>query len=449
MSKTNSQNGWKAATDYAEIEVSEGDMLSRPEIQSAYFRMMYQESEDEECKLASDEIIRIFNAQDISGLTSDDAEEQMVEAMRKHQHGEAGEDVVPQMDIGAAIARKADAQNYGAKLPKEFNEHLRRWLDSSQFKRMGCVFCADDVAGRLYNNHDSKERNWKGGAWSRDELAMMPVPGTKPAKGVTIDDSNRHQYDTYKYEASDGTKITSSWFLDAVIATEEGSILFDELSRLEDEKKSAVTASDETKKQIEAAKTSLNDCATFLRDGVTVAKAIIEFERLGGKIIWEVQRDDDGLPAIRSKRPLRVWPQGQSGKAEAFTLSNMRTMLKVDGSNDNAVDRCIANGGTWDAWKKHGMPEKVKGKKKTAHVSTPLEWLNWQDACSIYVQRAGVDGLIRLLLDKDKNVAQGNVATFGTMMQVILPVWERPDVQEVWQAFKTEQRKKDAAKKAA
>lgn len=421
MSKTNMDTGFVATCDFPDINVTEGDKLTRAPVLCAYFNLAYKEWAEQELGLSSDEIVAAINAVTFKEDADDEDREQAVlDALQARKQGTVGEDVEPIMDAVSAQRVRADATNFGARLPKSFSEHVTVYLDAIDDVRLACLVCLDDVAGRVWTN-TNPSHNWKGGAWTRDEIIRLPVPGTKAPKGTNIDDTNRHQWDHYRFKAADKTVINSSFYLDAAIATEPGCTLYEQLQALKDKTATDATKSDADTKQKERLRKRLNDCAKFLRDGVTVAKALIEFDRLGGKVVYEVQREEDGSPEKGTPYPLRIWPAGASGKAESCTLSNMRTMLKLNGKHENVIDVAISKGGTFAAFKA-AMPEKTKKGEASIKVSSAKQFFMALDVEARFLA-AGGDTLANKALS-DKETGQGYLDDFGSFMTVAVPLWE-------------------------
>jgi hypothetical protein len=398
---------------------SQGQKISNKEMLAAYLSCMYREGEGEECSLTVPEIIGCWGqvsapAEDGEVLEGEDLEMEVLDVMKARQHGEVGEDVTPLMDIEAAHRVKADATNYGAKLPKVFSEHVNVFLDAIDDVKLACLICLDDVAGRVFMNTDT--RNWKGGAWSKEEIIRLPVPGTKAPKGTVIDDGNRHHWDNYSYKEGK-TVINSSFYLDAAMATDVGSLLSDKLEVL----KAKTDPNDEDKKQKEIIRKRLNNVAKFLRDGVTVAKTLIEFERFNGAITYQVQREEDGSPQRGTPYPLRIWPQNAIGKAESFTLSNMKTMLKTNAKGENIADIAIAKGATFATFKA-AMPAKERKTEGSIKVTTAKQFFMAADVIARFLPAGGTT-LITKALD-DKETGQGALDDFGSMMTVLGPIWE-------------------------
>lgn len=411
--------GFAAMDDFPAIEVESGQRLTRTPIIVAYFNLAFKDWAGEELELATDEIVTTINGiAFMDGQDDDQREQAVLDALRARKHGEAGEDVSPIMDAVSAQKVRADASNYGAKLPKAFTEHVNVFLDAIDDVKLACLVCLDDVAGRVYTNTDAT-RNWKGGAWSKDDITRLPVPGTKAPKGTEITDSNRHQWDYYRYKTATKEVINSSFYLDAAIATEPGATIWDRLQDLTGS--TDALKSDADKKEKETLRKRLNNCAKFLRDGVTVAKALIEFERLTGKLVYEVQRNEDGTPEKGTPYPVRIWPQNASGKAESCTLSNMKTMLKLDNKGLNVVDVAVTKGGTFSAFKA-AMPQKERGKDKTTKVSNGKQFFFALDALTAFVNSGG-DIQINKRLD-DTETGLGDIETVGNFMSVFGPVWE-------------------------
>lgn len=416
MSKTNMELGFTASAGFPDIEIEEGAQLTRVPIIVAYFNLTFKDWAEEDLGLSTDEIVSTINSLDLMDKDNEDKEQAVLDALKARKHGETGEDVTPIMDAVSAQRVRADATNYGAKLPKAFSEHVNTFLDAIDDVKLACLVCLDDVAGRVFMNTD-KDRNWKGGAWAKDDIIKMPVPGTKAPKGTTIDDSNRHQWDYYSYKGSDKTVINSSFFLDAAIATDVGASISDRLDVLN----AKTDPNDEDKKQKEILRAKLKNVAKFLRDGVTVAKALIEFERFKGNVTFQVQREEDGSPQRGTPYPLRIWPQNAIGKAESFTLSNMKTMLKVNGNKDNVVDVALSKGGTFQAFK-DAMPQKTPKGEAAIKVSTAKQFLIAMDVLARFLPAGGVT-LITKALD-DKETGQGALDDLGSFMTAIGPVWE-------------------------
>lgn len=420
MSKTNMELGFTATSDYPDINVEEGQKLTRAPIIVAYFTLAFKEWAEQDLALSSDEIVDTINGLEFNGADDEDKEQMVLDALQARKQGEAGEDVEPIMDAVSAQRVRADASNYGAKLPKAFTEHCQVYLDVLDYARIACLFCLDDVAGKVWSNLDPS-RNWKGGAWSKEDISKLPVPGTKAPKGTIITDSNRHQWDYYRFKSAAKETINSSFYLDAAIATEPGSTLWNEIQELEDQAAKGATKEDAHKKRREMLKKKLNACAKFLRDGVTVAKALIEMERLNGKLVYEVQREEDGTPDKQAPYPLRVWPAGASSKMESFTLSNMRTMLKANAKGENVVDTAITKGGTFNAFKA-AMPEKVRGKDKTVTVNNARQFFIGLDVFARYINAGGDIHINKALSDKE--TGSGFLDDFGSFMTLAAPIWE-------------------------
>jgi hypothetical protein len=419
MIKTNIELGFRANCDYEAIEVEEGQQLTRAPVIVAYFNLAFKEWAEEELGLSSDEVVATINGVEFTDGMDDEAREiAVLDALNARKRGETGADVSPIMDVISAQKVRADASNYGAKLPKTFTDHVNVYLDAIDDVKLACLVCLDDVAGRVWTNTDPG-RNWKGGAWSKEDIMRLPVPGTKAPKGTEITESNRHQWDSYRYKTSTKEVINSSFYLDAAIATEPGSTIWDRLQELTGS--TDALKSDADKKEKETLRKRLNNCAKFLRDGVTVAKALIEFERLGGKLVYEVQRDEDGSPEKGTPYPVRIWPQGASGKAESCTLSNMKTMLKLDAKGLNVVDVAISKGGKFADFKA-AMPQKERGKDKTTKVNNGKQFFFGLDAFTAFLNSGGDIQANKRLQDKETGL--GDIESLGNFMALIGPIWE-------------------------
>lgn len=417
MSKSNIELGFAATTDYPDIEVEAGQQLTRSPVICAYFNLLYKEWKDEALEVSSDEIVSAINAIEFEeGQDDEQREQKVLDALHARKHGEKGEDVEPIMDAISAQKVRADASNFGAKLPKSFTEHCNVYLDAIDDVKLACLVCLDDVAGRVFRNDMHTERNWKGGAWSKDEIIKLPVPGTEAPKNTVIDASNRHRWDKYKFKTESKEIINSSFYLDAAISSEPGSTIWEELQGMDK------AESDDDKKKKETLRKRLANCAKFLRDGVTVAKALIEFERLGGKIVYQVQREEDGSPQKGTPYPLRIWPENATGKAESFTLSNMKAMLKVTGK-DNVVDVAIAKGGTFAAFKA-AMPEKKRSgdADKKIVVTSAKQMLATLDTFGKAIEKGWDTQVNKLCQDKEGGLAY--IEEFGNFMSVAGPLWE-------------------------
>lgn len=415
MSKTNMELGFKVSGDLGDT-FEAGQELKRAPAIVAYFNLVYKEWAEEELGMSSDEIVATINDLEFEDdLNDEDKEQAVIDALHARKHGETGEDVKPMMDSISAQKVRADATNYGAMLPKVFSEHVNVFLDAIDDVKLACLVCLDDVAGRVYMNNDT--RNWKGGAWSRDDLIKLPVPGTKAPKGTVIDDSNRHKWDYYSYKGADKTVINSSFYTDAAIATEVGQIIADKLEIA----KAKTDPNNEDKKQKEMLRKRLNNVAKFLRDGVTVAKALIEFERMKGAVTYQVQREEDGTPQRGTPYPLQIWPQNAIGKAESFTLSNMKAMLKVNAKKDNVVDVALTNGGTFAAFKS-AMPQKERKTETSPKIVTAQQFFLAVDVMARFMPAGGTT-LISKLLD-DKETGLGYLDDLGSFMNAIGPIWE-------------------------
>lgn len=414
--KTNMDRGFNAIAPYEAIEVEEGQQLLRAPVIVAYFNLAYREWAEEELNMSSDEVVDTINKVVFTeGMDDGDREIAVLDALHARKKGETGEDVSPLMDAVSAQRVRADATNYGALLPKVFSEHVNVFLDAIDDVKLACLVCLDDVAGRVYMNNDT--RNWKGGAWSKDDIIKLPVPGTKAPKGTTIDDSNRHQWDYYSYKGADKTVINSSFYMDAAIATDVGQKIADALEVA----KAKTDPNNEDKKQKEMLRKRLNNVAKFLRDGVTVAKALIEFERFKGAVTYQVQREEDGTPQRGTPYPLQIWPQNAIGKAESFTLSNMKAMLKVNGKKDNVVDVALSTGGTFAAFKA-AMPQKERKTETAPKIVTAKQFFLAMDVMARFMPAGGTTLIGKMLDDKETGVYA--LDDLGSFMTAIGPIWE-------------------------
>lgn len=415
--KTNMEIGFAAGCDYDDIHIKEGELLTRVPVIVAYFNLAYKEWADQDLDMSSDEIVDTINGLTFSEeMDASDRELAVLDALQARKQGEVGEDVTPIMDEISAQRVRADASNFGARLPKAFTEHCNAYLEALYTTRFACLVCLDDVAGRVWMN-TTTDRNWKGGAWTRDEIIGLPVPGTKAPKNTVIDNSNRLHWDYYTYK-SGKTVINSSFYLDAVIATNAGSEIWEKWQTLKD--KASSNAEDAQMK--ESLKKMLNDCAKFLRDGVTVAKALIELERLGGEVSYQVQRESDGSPLKNTVYPVSIWPVNAMNKAEPLTLGSMKTMLKLNPDKENVIDVAIDNGGTWEAYRA-AMPQKApKGADAEIKVSTAKQFESAMHALHRFLSGHG-DTLVNKALE-NKETVDSFLDDFGGFMTIATPLWK-------------------------
>jgi hypothetical protein len=438
MAKTNMELGFTATAPFTEINIEEGAKLTRTPIIVAYFNLIYKEWAEDELGLSTDEIVDTINALEFDGMDDEDKEQMVLDALKARKQGEVGEDVTPIMDAISAQRVRADATNYGAKLPKVFSEHVNVFLEAIDDVKLACLVCLDDVAGRVFMN-TTTDRNWKGGAWSKEDIVKLPVPGTKAPSGTNIDNSNRHMWDHYRYK--DGkTVINSSFYKDAALATDVGSRISDMLEILN----AKTDPNDEDKKNKEMLRKRLNNVAKFLSDGVTVAKALIEFERFKGKVTYQVQREEDGSPQRGTPYPLRIWPQDAIGKAESFTLSNMKTMLKTNAKGENVVDVALSKGGTFAAFKA-AMPQKERKKEGSIKVVTAKQFFMAADVISRFIPAGGTTLITKAL--EDKETKESALDDLGSMMTALGPIWEtyKADYLEMKAKEKIANRKEKAA----
>lgn len=408
-------------------EFEKGAELTRGPVIAAYLMEMLNTMNDRETTLSAAEVQRTFKATDIEGLSPEDAEIKLIEALTALEGGVDEEEEAAPISVEASIARQHSAHTLASKLNGQFNAHMIAILDAGELVKRGPVTVADDAKAK----------------WTIEEILSMPMPGSKA--GTTAEDKAKQVnmvFDYYKVTASDGTTIRGSWYGDIILATPEGERLSAILKgkQAEYDKAKDLGLAD----QIKLEKDRLNKATGLLRKGVSF---LIVLHKLAACPLLEieVQREADGT-ASRTLFPVVIWQKGQSGSRKSLTLSQVLGLLKPDVDGMDGIDRTIAKGGTLKAFVDYGLAKKAPKKGKAIAISNTDNAYDVLFAFNTYLQNGG-DGAIAKQVNGPKSEAW--VSLVGDLMSYIAPVYNSGDVAARYRAYNASDHASDAAKAAA
>lgn len=397
----------------------QGEVLTRDPAKAAYFTLQLNEIKDDgkETSLSSAEIIRVINETNTDGMSPEDVDITIVEALENLEAGGPDDDM-PAVTETAAIARQANAANMASKLNGQFNAHLVAVLDAGDIVKKGPMWAADDTQNK----------------WTQAEIEAMPFPGSKPPKGADLTKSNVI-YDIYKVTAANGETIRGSYFGDIIANTAEGERISKRLQELVDENAKAKDL--DLQDAIKLERKRLTDATTLLRRGVLINLALWAFKGLP-LIEVEVQRDENNEPA-RTLYPVTVHQKGMSGGRKSLTLGQLLGLLKPDKDGQDGFARCRAKGGTIKAFIDYALPKKQNGKQaKGIVIANPDAAYSALFALQTYLDNGG-DGAVTRMVNGPKSEAW--VLMLGDIMSRLEPIWLSGDIADRYKAYHVKTRK--------
>lgn len=404
-------------------EFEAGSVLTRGPAIAAYLTLLLNELGDVETTLTAPEILDTYSKTDTSGIEdAADIEATIVDALMDRERGKAEEDE-PQIDMAAAIARQSSAYNLGGMLNGKFTEDLVAFLNAKDTIKKTPVAIMDDCRAK----------------WTREQIEMMPMPGSKLAKADKDNVAlSNVTYDYYKTTDSNGETIRSSWYMDIILATEEGKRINAILSAKQEEQAKAKDL--DTADDIKLERKRLTDAAQALRQGISLSLVLWKLEACP-KLEVEVQREADGTP-LRTLYPVTVNERGQRGSRKSLTLSQLLGLLKEDKDGMNGIDRTVAKGGTIKAFVDYGLPKKAPGKKgKAVVVANTDQAFNVMFAFNTYLQNGG-DGALTKTMNGPKS--EDFVMQLGDLVAYLMPIYNSGDTAARYQALNATPAKRKA-----